>query len=258
MVTSTIGVILSAALVGSSVGILLSILGAGGAIIAVPAFTIIFNHPPKLAITEGLITVLAVSSFASSAYLRKSLVAKELLPTLVITGFIGAQLGTFFGSLVSGKLQMFFLGLVLFLAGFLILQRKSVSKNENRKIPYLLQVVFGIGAGLLTGFLGVGGGFIIVPTLNRFFHLPMKIAVGTSLTIVAINSFAAIPLNLIDTYRQGFTIPLLPISVVLAAALLSSWRSTSLAPYISEKITRFLFALLLLSIGIYNLIQHSM
>ncbi len=187
------------------IGILLSILGGGGSILTVPVLVYIFLLPPPIATAYSLLIVGFISTVASLTYLKNGLASpktalffsfpsfvmvfitrKYILPNIPETIFQA-------GNIVVEKnhlIMVLFALLMLIASRSMILGRKTVNDIESitKNLNYSFIFAEGLAVGVLTGFVGVGGGFLIIPVLTNFIKLPMKLAVGTSLMIIAINS----------------------------------------------------------------------
>lgn len=188
------------------VGVLLGLMGGGGSILTVPILVYLLHINPLLATTCSLFIV-GVTSFTGGirAYSRKMVdfraVTEFGIPS-IFSIFITRHyllpafpdtLFTIGNTTVSKEMFLMVLFALLMLATSLsMLFNKTVEKNveqEGRKINKpVLMVLLGLFIGMLTGILGAGGGFIIIPTLVLLLQVPMKTAVGTSLLIIGINS----------------------------------------------------------------------
>jgi uncharacterized membrane protein YfcA len=185
---------LSLALSGA-IGLALGVFGGGGSILAVPMLVFVTRVAPSAAIGMSLAIVGATSLAAGYAHYRRGRVRPKVALLFggsgIATAFLGARLTHF----VSGDVLMLSFGALMVLAGSLMLMtRKAQSiecRGEEPRPPRLLHAVLaGAAVGGITGFLGVGGGFLVVPALIAFTGLGMREAVGTSLLVIAINSVA--------------------------------------------------------------------
>ena len=187
------------------IGILLSVLGGGGSIMTVPVLVYMFFLPPQIATAYSLLIVGILSIFASLTYLKNGeaspktalffsfpsfimvfITRKYLMPMVPETI---ATIGNF--RLEKNSFIMFIFAILMLIASkSMIKGRKEINdiKSITNKTNYGFIFFEGLAVGLLTGFVGVGGGFLIIPVLTNFIKLPMKLAVGTSLMIIAINS----------------------------------------------------------------------
>jgi uncharacterized membrane protein YfcA len=176
---------------GSIVGFSLGLVGGGGSILAVPLLVYVVGVPnPHTAIGTSAIAV-AVSAAANLArHTRAGIVAWRCALVFAAAGVAGALIGSSLGKLVDGqKLLALFAGLMIII-GVLMLKRRSLEGNAEvrltrENLPKLATI--GMLTGSLSGFFGIGGGFLIVPGLMLATGMPILNAVGSSL--VAVTAF---------------------------------------------------------------------
>lgn len=175
------------------IGLSLGLLGGGGSILTVPILVYALDFSPKESIALSLAIVGATSLFGSFAHFKNNninfRVAAIFGPVAMLGTFLGAKLSVF----LSGSTQLIIFAVVMIIASYFMFKgRKEVEVDESIEKPlnYPLIVVEGILVGILTGIVGVGGGFMIVPALVLLANIPMKKAVGTSLLIISLKSFA--------------------------------------------------------------------
>lgn len=204
------------------IGISLGLLGGGGSILAVPTLVYILKIPPKEAIVLTLVAVGFVSLLGAIPHWKLGNVQLKTAAIFGSSTMIGAYTGARLAGLpfVTDTLQMLLFAAMMFVASVLMIVKSSrhnkvqeISHQENYDLDvyqppvcrycWLWLLTEGIGVGILTGLVGVGGGFAIVPALVLLAKLPMKQAIGTSLVIIALNSVAGflgylghIPINL--------------------------------------------------------------
>lgn len=180
-----------AALVGLSLGLL----GGGGSILTVPIFVYVLGFAPREAVASSLAVVGAVSLFGAAGHWRQGNVQ---LRTALLFGLV-AMAGTFggarLGTLLPGTVQLsLFAGVMLVAAWFM--SRPRVAREGDGEGVHGRRagpvVAAGVGTGLLTGLVGVGGGFMIVPALVLLAGVPMRQAVGTSLLVISMNAAAGV------------------------------------------------------------------
>jgi uncharacterized protein len=187
------------------IGLLLSLLGGGGSIMTVPVLVYIFGFAPEVATAYSLLIVGSTSALASGHYLRLGLASVQTALFFSFPSFLmvfltrkflmpqlPAQIAQIGGFILTKNLLIMstFAVLMLLSSRAMILPKKKIEtyQEATRRVSYWLIFLEGLLVGLLTGFVGVGGGFLIIPVLTNFIKLPMKLAIGTSLTIIAINS----------------------------------------------------------------------
>jgi uncharacterized membrane protein YfcA len=176
---------------GSLVGFSLGLVGGGGSILAVPLLVYVVGVPsPHVAIGTSAIAVAANAAANLLNHHRIGNVMWRCALVFAAAGIAGAWLGSTIGKMVDGqKLLAAFAVLMMAVAGLMLRRRSTASANivhlNRETIPRL--VVIGLGTGALSGFFGIGGGFLIVPGLILATGMPILNAVGSSL--VAVTAF---------------------------------------------------------------------
>lgn len=171
------------------VGLSLGLLGGGGSILTVPVLVYAAGLEPKLAIPASLVSVGTTSLIAALAHARRKAVAWGSALAFGGAGLVGAFLGARAGRGFSGRTLLVLFSLLMVAAGLLMLRGRRGGGPAHEPRPILVAPL-GAGVGFLTGLLGVGGGFLIVPALVVAAGLAMPLAIGTSLVVIAINSAA--------------------------------------------------------------------
>jgi uncharacterized membrane protein YfcA len=169
------------------VGLSLGLLGGGGSILTVPILVYVAGLDAKVAIPASLVSVGATSLVAALAHARRRAVDWGAALAFGGAGLVGAFLGARVGRTLSGHTLLVMFSVLMVAAGLLMLRGRRAGMPPHPPHP-LLVAPLGAGVGLLTGLLGVGGGFLIVPALVLAAGLAMPLAVGTSLVVIAINS----------------------------------------------------------------------
>lgn len=196
--------IVGALLVGLTVGVL----GSGGSLLTLPILVYLLQHDPEIAIGESMLIVGLIALAAAVPYAWNRRVAWPYVLMFGIGGLVGALAGVELGRQVSGSVPLLLLAVILLLAATMMflkgakapppeLETIAVQKlleQSASSLPPLtsgrIALLFaqGLGIGVLTGFVGVGGGFLIVPALVFAGGLGMHLAVGTSIVIIFLNS----------------------------------------------------------------------
>jgi uncharacterized protein len=181
-----------ALILSGAIGVSLGLLGGGGSILAVPVLVYVAGIEAKESIAMSLAIVGATSFIGSLLHGRKGKLDLRVAATFGGAGIIGAYFGARLTQLVaSGSLLLIFAALMLTVAVLMLARQDRPAAEAQRHEGKLLHTLLaGLGVGVLTGFLGVGGGFLVVPALVLFAGLPMPLAIGTSLLVIAINSTA--------------------------------------------------------------------
>ena len=174
-------------LIGASlIGLSLGVLGSGGAILTVPMLIYGLGYSEKVAIASALVIVGSISATTALIGIKQ----KKVNWTLVIyfggPSMISAYVGAWASSYVSGSTQVMVLAIVMLAAAWRMF--RSFKVQSPTQLNRSLTMMQGIGVGLLTGFVGVGGGFLIVPALVLLGGIIMSQAIFTSLVVISINS----------------------------------------------------------------------
>jgi len=238
------------------VGITLGLFGGGGSILTVPIFIYAAHYPAAEAIALSLVTAGAASLLASIRYLLRGLVNLRLVLIFFgsgsLTAFAGAQLTDL---LSERSLLLLFGGLMVVIAWVLYLRASAAAEEGTVVCRPKLGISVGAGAltGFLTGFLGVGGGFLIVPAIALLMRCSMQTAIGTSLVIVTLNSFAGYWGHL---RVQSF--PLMPAALFVLAAALGTFVGSRLGVRARSEVLQRGFAGLIFAVGIFLIAVNSL
>ena len=242
------------------VGLVIGALGGGGAIITVPALVHLLGQSPHQATTSSLVIVGTTSLIALLPHARRGNVRIGQGLAFGLLGIAGSIAGSAVSSRISGDaLLLLFAALMLLVATLMV--RKALAPAADQPdepsepmltlhpltcaCPRVAKVVITATAvGLLTGLLGVGGGFVLVPALVLALSLPMPAAVGTSLLVIAINSATAFTARAMTTI-EPIDWPL--IGAFTAIAILGSLAGARLATRVPARAQTALFAGLLVA-----------
>lgn len=234
-------------LLGGVTGCSLGLFGGGGSILAVPVLVYVTRVAPAAAVPMSLAIVGATSLTASLAHWRSGRVRGRVALAFGGAGVAAAFVGARFTHLVSGRLLMLLFAALMTLAGaWMLLGRRLVGATQARpQARWLHAVLAGAGVGAVTGFLGVGGGFLVVPALIAFAGLDMRTAVGTSLLVIAINSAAGFLGHLGDGHLD-----LGLIAALTAVAAVGAFAGERAARHLSVARLRQGFALFVITVGL--------
>lgn len=177
------------------IGLSLGLIGGGGSIITVPVLVYVLGVNAHEAVGMSLAVVGATSLVGSILHYRRGTVHLKTGLIFGAAGIVGALLGSPLTRLLSTSALMMTFATLMLVVAVLMLRRKS-NDVEVESVEQVLSIwkalLAGFGVGVLTGFLGVGGGFLIVPALVMFGGLGMKEAIGTSLFVIFLNCVAGL------------------------------------------------------------------
>ena len=229
---------------GLAIGLLLGLVGGGGSILAVPVLVYLLGEPVKDATTESLLVVGTAALFGAADHARIGRVELRTGLTFGAAGAAAAIVGTALNRLVGGRAILLAFAVLLLVAAVAMLKRGPESPTRDRELAFAHAPV-GLGTGGLTGFFGVGGGFVIVPALVLLLGLPLTLAVGTSLLVIALTSGAALAAHL-----ASGSIDWIIASTFTGAAIAGALAGRRLGAIINPRRLGQLFALLLVAIAV--------
>lgn len=250
------------ALIGAAlIGLSLGLLGSGGSILTVPILVYLVGESEKLAIAESLAIVGGISLVGALPYVLQNKVHWHSIVWFGIPGVLGTYLGATLSQFVSGAFQLLLFAAVMILAAvFMFKGSKPVpadsattSQDTSGKRSPLKIILEGLSVGTLTGLVGVGGGFLIIPALVLLGGLPMSIAIGTSLLIIAVKSFAGFYKYLHLLEAQNITMNWKIIVIFTVLGIAGSFVGARLSSKISNNGLKKGFASFLVVMGIYVL-----
>lgn len=242
---------LLALLAALGIGVSLGLMGSGGSILTVPALVYVVGQDEKVAIAGalGIVGVIAAVSGARAAW--RGEVHWQSVTWFGLSGMVGTLGGAWLGGFVAGGVQLLTLVLVMLLAGVLMLRPEpqvAARLPAVQRAPWR-SVLDGITFGTLTGFVGVGGGFLIVPALVLRGGLTMPRAIGSSLVIITMQSgtgFVKYHHVLADLHQQ---LDWSVLGTFAAVGVLGSLAGGSLGKRLAPRRLRRVFATILLLVA---------
>lgn len=169
------------------IGVALGALGGGGSVLTLPIFVFVAGIPAQEAVAISMAVVGGTSLFGAALHWRNGNFHAKAALLLAATGVAGAYGGSFLTHMVSQRVLLGVFAVLMFVTGIAMI-RKRVKNSDTQRCRIWPCLMIGATVGVLTGFLGVGGGFLIVPALVLFAGIETKAAVGSSLAIIALNS----------------------------------------------------------------------
>jgi uncharacterized membrane protein YfcA len=233
-----------ALIAGAAAGVSLGALGAGGSILTVPALIYLLGFTPAAATTASLVVVVVTSVTALVAHARAGAVRWRAGLLFAATGLLPAAAAGALSARVPEAVLTALFAAVAALAGLHMLGRRA--PRERGTVSGTRAAGAGAGLGAVTGFLGVGGGFLAVPALVTVLAVPMSAAVGTSLLVVTANALVALAGRAHTAVHLDLAL-LLPF---LATAVLGAWDGRRLAAKVSAATLRRVFGAVLLAVAV--------
>ena len=240
---------LLALIMSGAIGLSLGLLGGGGSILAVPVLVYVAGFEARDAVAMSLAIVGSTSFIGSLLHGRGGRLDLRVAATFGGAGILGAYFGAGLTHLVAGAtLLLLFAALMLVVAGLMLARRErgAAGAGEKREGRPAHTLGAGLAVGVLTGFLGVGGGFLVVPALVLFAGLPMRLAVGTSLLVIAVNSAAGFVGHIGESH-----LPLSLTAAFTAAAVAGTFAGERLARRVRAEHLRRTFAYFVILVAVF-------
>lgn len=244
------------------IGVSLGLIGGGGSILTVPVLVYILGIDPVLATAYSLFVVGSTSLVGAGTYMKKGLVNYKTALVFAIPSFIAVFLTRKFlvpalpdplfsigEAMITKNIGiMVFFALIMLAASYSMIRGKKGESKEEQEVKFNLPMIAleGSVVGVITGIVGAGGGFLIIPALVLLAKLPMKMAVGTSLLIIAAKSLIGF---LGDLSSQTIDWQLLLIFTGLS--IVGIFIGSALSKKINEKVLKTGFGWFVLLMGIY-------
>lgn len=227
------------------VGLTLGMLGGGGSILTVPVLVYLAGVEPKAAIAMSLVVVGVTSTVALVTHARAGRVRWRTGALFGGAGMAGAYAGGRLAQYLSGTVLLAaFAVMMLVTAVAMLRSRRGGTAPPRPRLPVGKILAEGAAVGLVTGLVGAGGGFLVVPALVLLGCLPMPIAVGTSLLVIAMQSLAGLTGHL-----HSVAIDWRLTAAITAVAVLGSLAGSRLAGRIDPALLRRAFGWLVVVMG---------
>ncbi len=255
-----LGVVLSL-LSGSLVGFTLGLIGGGGSILATPLMLYVVGLEPHIAIGTSALAV-SVNAFANFVnHVRKGDVRWRGAIPFALFGIVGAAIGSTIGKVIDGRQLLFLFAILMIVVGVLMLRKGHDKGDRPQPIPgriglkaMALIIATALAVGALSGFFGIGGGFLIVPRLLFSTGMSMIEAVGSSL--LSVGTFG---LTTAVNYSIAGEIDWPVAAEFIAGGIAGGLAGTQLAGTLSHKkgALRQVFAGIVFVVALYMLYQNA-
>ena len=247
--------ILIALVLAALVGVALGLLGGGGSILTVPILTYVLGMEPRAAIAASLFIVGTTSAVGMIGHAKAGRVRWKTGVVFGVAGMAGAFTGGILGGYIPGAVLMVLFAFMMIVTSAAMIRggtkRGQHAPGAEHKPAILRILVDGFAVGIATGLVGAGGGFLIVPALNLLAGLPMAIAVGTSLLVITMKSFAGL-----GGYLLSVQLDWPVVLAFTATAIGGSFAGVALAGRVPERALRKGFGIFVLVMGVFVLVQE--
>jgi uncharacterized membrane protein YfcA len=238
-------------ILGAVVGATLGLIGAGGAILAVPGLVAVLGLSATAATTSSTIIVGSAAVAGVLSRRKTGTVDVKVGLTFSAVGIVGTFIGTLLLKVIPENVILLVFALLMFGAGYAMCCRNTPEPTVAKPKWYLV-VIAATFVGILTGLLGIGGGFLIVPALILFLKVPTKIATGTSLVAITANSILAFALR----YEFWDQIPVAEVAVFTISAITSSLILSPIARKLDANVLKKSFSVMIFLVAIYTLSKN--
>jgi hypothetical protein len=226
-------------------GFFSGLLGLGGGVLLLPLLTWVGRVPLKLATGTTLVQVIIAAATGVAIHYRGGTVDLRVGVVVGIAGVIGGLLGSFLSLYLSTRLLewIFFLVVGIAIALFSTRQRLYDHPDTGRDFKNIAGSFIGFGVGSLTGLLGVGGGFIIIPLMIYCLDIPLRVAIGTSLLVILICSVGTLAVKW-GIGQVHFQITLL----VILGSVIGAWFGAHMSRRVPTRFLQIALMMILVSL----------
>lgn len=234
------------------IGVALGLLGGGGSILTTPILIYALGVETKAAIATSLLVVGVTSIAAVVQHARAGNVVWRTGLLFGGAGMAGAYIGGFAAAWVPANVLLALFALMMVATSVAMFRgRKDPGPRTGNDHPLWMVLAEGLVVGLVTGLVGAGGGFLVVPALALLAGLPMQKAVGTSLLVIALKSFAGFA-----GHATHVTVDYPLAAMVAGAAVVGSFAGSRIATHVPPDALRQGFAGFVLLMGGFVLVQQ--
>jgi hypothetical protein len=244
------------ALLGAlAIGVTLGLLGSGGSILTVPVLVYLVGQPEKLAIAGSLAIVGAIALAGAVPRMIKRQVDWRSVFWFGVPGMVGTFVGSAASTYIPGVVQLFVFALVMLVAAAMMARQTPAHALDRPPRLRRWIMLDGVAVGALTGMVGIGGGFLILPALVLLGGLAMHRAVGTSLTIIALNAFSGFAKHASLVTAAGLILDWRLIGLFTAVGAGGSFVGMQLADRLPQQRLKRVFSVFLMMMGLFIIVQ---
>lgn len=240
-----------------AIGVSLGLLGSGGSIITVPVLVYLIGQDEKVAIAGSLFVVGNIALAGSLQYIRAKLIDWRNVVVFGVPGMAGTYLGAVIAAYVPGIMQLALFALVMLLASYMMLRPVELTDAPHESREAWKIAGDGLFVGIITGLVGVGGGFLIVPALVLLGGLGIHAAVATSLVIIALKSYSGFYKYIEVLDAQNLQLDWQTLMIVTGLGIVGSFGGAKFAKQMPQDKLKRWFGYFLIIMGIYILARSA-
>lgn len=239
-------------LAGAVIGLLLGILGGGGAIFTAPLLIYAFDVSPLAATTVSLVVVLFAAASGLVGHARAHRVKWREGTLFGLVGIAGAVVGALLAGALPERVLLVGFSVLLLAAAYAMFKPPRSDVGEHARRGWVAVALTALSVGLVTGFFGVGGGFVIVPALVLVLGFSMPTAAATGLLVIAINSLAALAVRGPQYLDLGVAVPM------ALGAMVGSFVGARVASRVPARQLQVAFAALMVGTAVFIGVETAM
>ncbi len=249
------------------IGMTLGLMGSGGSILTLPLLVYMLGREGDIAIAESLAIVGGIAAVGVIPHARKGLVEWRTAIIFGLPGMLGAFFGAILGGWMDNTIQLIIFALVMLTAATFMFRKSSAKPAASSpdadqvadpvRPAAVLVALQGLAVGVMTGIVGVGGGFLIVPALVLLGKLPIHRAVATSLLVIAANSAVAFVRYTTGLADEGLYVDWGIIGMFVGVGACGTFVGKAVGGRISQRALRRVFAIFLVVMGIVIMARET-
>ncbi len=248
----------AAALLGAlAIGLSLGLLGSGGSVVTVPVLIYLLGMDEKTAIAGSLFVVGSIALSGGLQFLGKGRIHWRSVVVFGLPGMAGTWLGAVIAGFVPGIVQLALFALVMLVAAWLMLKPPDLSRGPSEARATWKIALDGLAVGVITGLVGVGGGFLIVPALVLLGGLAMHAAIATSLMIIALKSYSGFMKYLDVLAAESLSLDWPVLAVVTVVGIVGSLIGGRIGNRLPQAALRTGFGWFLVAMAVYILVRST-
>lgn len=246
------------AIIGAGViGLSLGLMGSGGSILTVPVLVYLLGQEEKLAIAGSLLIVGTIAFVGAIPYVMRKLVDWQNVCWFGIPGMVGTYIGAYLSQFIPGIAQLTLFAMLMLFAAYKMFKQPNAIENAVTQRTVINISIDGLVVGVVTGIVGVGGGFLIVPALVLMGGLSMRRAVATSLVIIALKSYSGFYKYWELLKEQGYSFDWSTLLTVAGIGILGAFAGNQISEKLPQQQLKHFFGLFLIGMSAFILFKTA-